>query len=76
MARCAGTVRVVVGVDGSDPSLRALAKAVSLASSLNTTVQIVTTWKYFAAYADISISEWSPENARPGRSQRHWTGPG
>ena len=54
--------RIVVGVDGSDPSLRALAKAVSLASSLNTTVQIVTTWKYFAAYADMSISEWSPEN--------------
>ena len=54
--------RIVVGVDGSDPSLRALAKAVSLASSLNTSVQIVTTWKYFAAYADISISEWSPEN--------------
>ena len=53
--------RIVVGVDGSEPSLRALAQAVSLASSLNTTVQIVTTWKYFAAYADISISEWSPE---------------
>ena len=53
--------RIVVGVDGSEPSLRALAKAVSLAGSLKTTVQVVTTWKYFAAYADISISEWSPE---------------
>ncbi len=53
--------RIVVGVDGSEPSLRALAKAVSLAGSLMTTVQVVTTWKYFAAYADISISEWSPE---------------
>ena len=53
--------RIVVGVDGSDPSLRALAKAVSLAGFLSTTVQIVTTWKYFAAYADVSISEWSPE---------------
>ena len=53
--------RIVVGVDGSEPSLRALAKAVSLAGSLMTTVQIVTTWKYFAAYADMSISAWSPE---------------
>ena len=53
--------RIVVGVDGSGASFRALAKAVSLAESLNTTLQIVTTWRYFAAYADIGMAEWSPE---------------
>lgn len=53
--------RIVVGVDGSEASLRALAKAVDLAGSLNTTLQIVTTWKYFTAYNDIGMTNWSPE---------------
>lgn len=53
--------RIVVGVDGSGASLRALAKAVDLSSSLNTSLQIVTTWKYFTDYNAIGVTEWSPE---------------
>jgi len=48
-------------VDGSGASLRALAKAVDLSSSLNTSLQIVTTWKYFTDYNAIGVTEWSPE---------------
>ena len=53
--------RIVVGVDGSEASLRALATAVTLADSLNTTLQIVTTWKYFTEYNNIGVTDWSPE---------------
>lgn len=53
--------RIVVGVDGSDESLRALAKAADLADSLSTALQIVTTWKYFTEYNDIGMTDWSPE---------------
>ena len=53
--------RIVVGVDGSEASLRALAKAVTLAGSLNTGLQIVTTWKFFTDYDGIGVTDWSPE---------------
>lgn len=53
--------RIVVGVDGSSASLRALAKAVDLAGSLNTALEVVTTWKYFTEYNDIGVTNWSPE---------------
>lgn len=54
--------RIVVGVDGSEASLRALATAADLADSLGTGLQIVTTWKYFTEYNDIGVTDWSPEN--------------
>jgi nucleotide-binding universal stress UspA family protein len=53
--------RIVVGVDGSEESLRALAKAVDLAESLNTALQLVTTWKYPTEYNSIGVTDWSPE---------------
>lgn len=53
--------RIVAGVDGSEASLRALAKAVNLAGSLNTRLQIVTTWKFFTDYNGIGATDWSPE---------------
>ncbi|MET4704753.1 universal stress protein [Frigoribacterium sp. UYMn621] len=59
--RPARTGRIVVGVDGSEASLRALAKAASLADTLNTGLQVVTTWKFFTEYNDIGVTGWSPE---------------
>ena len=53
--------RIVVGVDGSEASLRALATAVDLAGSLSATLQILTTWKFFTEYNDIGVTDWSPE---------------
>lgn len=52
---------IVVGVDGSEPSLRALAKSVGLARSLNTNVNIITTWRYFTEYNNIGVTDWSPQ---------------
>lgn len=52
---------IVVGVDGSEASVRALAKAVGLSDSLNTELRIVTTWKYFTEYNEIGATDWSPE---------------
>jgi nucleotide-binding universal stress UspA family protein len=53
--------RIVVGIDGSPASARALDKAVTLATALNTYLELVTTWKYPAEYAAIPTEEWSPE---------------
>jgi nucleotide-binding universal stress UspA family protein len=53
--------RIVVGVDGSQASLRALAKAVELACSLNTGLFVMTTWRFFTDYNAIGVTDWSPE---------------
>jgi len=53
--------RIVVGVDGSEASLRALAKAVQLADTLNTALEVVTAWNYFFEYNGIGVADWSPE---------------
>ncbi|MBG6108232.1 universal stress protein [Frigoribacterium sp. CG_9.8] len=53
---------IIVGVDGSKASLRALAKAATLADALNTELRILTTWKFFADYNGIGGTDWSPEN--------------
>ncbi|QNE46725.1 universal stress protein [Glaciihabitans sp. INWT7] len=57
----ARTGRIVVGVDGSEASIRALAKAADLAEALNTGLQVVTTWRFFTEYNDIGVTDWSPE---------------
>ncbi len=54
--------QIVVGVDGSEASQRALARAVDLAEALTARLQIVTTWKHFTEYADLGVVAWSPEH--------------
>lgn len=66
MTEHATTQRIVVGVDGSAPSLQALQQAAELAASLDCSLDAVTTWEhsrlYDPHYADwAAISEWPPE---------------
>lgn len=53
--------RIVVGVDGSTESVRALGRAAHLATVLNTTLEIVTAWRPFVGYAELGATDWSPE---------------
>lgn len=54
--------RIVVGVDGSAPSIAALRRAAQLADALDAPLEAITTWEYpmmlGAYYPD---SDWSPE---------------
>jgi nucleotide-binding universal stress UspA family protein len=55
--------RIVVGLDGSDASEKALRGGIRIATALNTTLQVVSTWTYPTEYAALpSTSDWSPEN--------------
>jgi nucleotide-binding universal stress UspA family protein len=49
-AQCAREHRIVVGVDGSDPSKAALAWAVGQAKRTGAVVEVVTTWEFPATY--------------------------
>ncbi|MGN6743106.1 MAG: universal stress protein [Amnibacterium sp.] len=51
-----GPRRVVVGVDGDAPSLRALAAAVQAAEALDARLDVVTAWSLWSGYAD-SVEE-------------------
>jgi nucleotide-binding universal stress UspA family protein len=62
----ATTHRIVVGVDGSAPSLHALRQAAELAAALDCSLDAVLTWEHSLLfdppYADwAAISEWTPE---------------
>jgi len=52
--------RIVVGVDGSDSSVDALAYAAGLAGLMNTSLEAVTTWEYPSA-AMYETADWSPK---------------
>jgi nucleotide-binding universal stress UspA family protein len=54
------TGRIVVGVDGSPVSLKALNRAAHLADLLNTKLEIITTWQQYVAYAETVAVDWSP----------------
>ena len=54
------TGRIVVGVDGSPESLKALNQAAHLADLLNTKLEIITTWRQYVAYAESVAINWSP----------------
>lgn len=60
MGEHTSTQRIVVGVDGSDPSLAALQQAAELAISLNCSLEAITTWDYTYGY-DPGYTKWSPD---------------
>jgi nucleotide-binding universal stress UspA family protein len=54
MAATAGTPTIVVGVDGSEPSRRALAWAADQARRTGAELEVVTTWEYPTTFG------WAP----------------
>jgi nucleotide-binding universal stress UspA family protein len=48
--RAPGTARIVVGIDGSPPSLDALSWAARQADLTGTTLEVVTTWEWPSSY--------------------------
>jgi nucleotide-binding universal stress UspA family protein len=52
---------IVVGVDGSEPSIEALRQAATMAGALGSTVTAVACWRYPPAYDSFVAVEWSPE---------------
>jgi nucleotide-binding universal stress UspA family protein len=62
----AGTVpprqpRIVVGVDGSEQSRLALARAVELAGQMGASLEPVSVWQYPPVPQTSMLSDWSPE---------------
>lgn len=54
--------RIVVGVDGSGPSIAALRRAAKIAELIDGTVEAVTTWEYPVMADAFAVSTgWSPE---------------
>ena len=65
MERQQDVARVVVGVDGSQPSREALRWARTLAGCTGAAVEAVTVWTYPAAAGWGMVGDWDPEeNAR------------
>ena len=60
-SRPLGGGTIVVGVDGSEPSIEALRQAATMASALGSTVTAVACWRYPPAYDNFVALEWSPE---------------
>jgi nucleotide-binding universal stress UspA family protein len=54
--------RIVVGVDGSPPSVEALRWAARIAPALHADVEAVTVWIYPATYGLAPIPIWSPRS--------------
>lgn len=53
---------IVVGVDGSEPSIAALRYAAKMADLLSSSVTAVTCWRYPPSYDTFVPIEWSPES--------------
>jgi nucleotide-binding universal stress UspA family protein len=61
MTASPGVPRIVVGVDGSGPSLKALRWAAHFASIFGAQLDVVTTWEYPPSYGWAAIApEWDP----------------
>ncbi|MBC7591359.1 MAG: universal stress protein [Salinibacterium sp.] len=61
MSHTENTSPILVGVDGSEPSIDALRRAVTIARALATPVEAVTTWEYPAMSDGYFPDGWSPE---------------
>jgi nucleotide-binding universal stress UspA family protein len=61
MSDSLGGGTVVVGVDGSEPSIEALRQGAAMAQALGSTVTAVACWRYPPAYDNFVALEWSPE---------------
>jgi nucleotide-binding universal stress UspA family protein len=57
-----GAGTIVVGVDGSDPSIEALRYAATMAKLLSSSVTAITCWRYPPAYDNFVPLQWSPED--------------
>ncbi|WP_235492350.1 universal stress protein [Leifsonia sp. Root112D2] len=53
--------RIVVGMDGSDASLDALRRGITMATALNGSLHAVTVWHYPIMLAGSGALAWSPE---------------
>lgn len=53
--------RVIVGVDGSKPSIAALRYAARMAAAFDAPLEAVTTWAYPAFSEPYVLVEWAPE---------------
>ncbi|MDX2376554.1 universal stress protein [Microbacterium sp. LRZ72] len=53
---------IIVGVDGSPPSIDALRKAAQLADALDAPIEAITAWQFPMMYnASFALESWSPE---------------
>lgn len=52
--------RIVVGVDGSEPSFYAIRQAAELAVALNCSLEAIMTWEFSTLY-DPRFNEWTPD---------------
>ncbi|MBU4465579.1 MAG: universal stress protein [Actinobacteria bacterium] len=53
--------RIIVGVDGSEPSLMALRRGAQIAAALGAPVEAITTWEYPPNLDGYYPTDWSPE---------------
>jgi len=60
--------RIVVDVDGSQPSRHALQWALFMASVLNAVIDAVAVWDISAVMAEGWVDSWNPEKPAKGRS--------
>lgn len=53
--------RILVGVDGSEPSIDALRRAAKIAGALGAPIEAITTWEFPILIGGYYPAEWSPE---------------
>ena len=66
--------RIVVGVDGSQPSRHALQWAQFIAHVLNASIDAVTVWDISAVMAAEWVDDWEPERTWLPSCTRRWPG--